>query len=78
MNVKKMPKVAGPRAWKRLGIKILIIYCQCQARSPIFWLICSNFVENIVSQRRTRENSLRVDGLLILAEFLEKAGHAWN
>ncbi len=51
----------------------------CQVYSPISWLIRSNFIESLVSQRYTAQRSLKVDGLLVCAEFLEEVGHhVWN
>ena len=52
--------------------------CHCQAHSPVPRHIRQNFIEKLVSRPFTAKNSLRVDGLLIYAEFLEEAGHAFN
>ena len=45
--------------------------CHCQVHSPIPWLIRSNFIESLISQRFTAKNSLR-------AEILERCGNGWN
>lgn len=49
----------------------------CQP-TPISWLIRAKFIESFVCQRFTRENSLKVDSLLIFAEFLEETSNACN
>jgi len=81
VNAIKKPAVVGPRA----GIKIdgyrqnTPLSPACQAFIPVSWLIRTYFIENFVSQQYTRDNSLRVDCLLVLAEFLEgRCGHEWN
>ena len=50
----------------------------CQNQAPISWLIRLVFIENLISKPYTRKRSLEVDRLLVLAESLEEAGHAWN
>ena len=51
----------------------------CQVESPVSWLIRSNFIESLVSKPYTRKNSLKVDFLLILADFFEQgADHVCN
>lgn len=52
--------------------------CQSQVRVPTSWLLRSNFIEKLVSRPFTAKNSLKVDGLLVFAEFLEGACHVWN
>jgi hypothetical protein len=51
--------------------------CHCQL-TPIPWLIRAKFIESFLCQRFTRENSLKVDFLLLIAEFLEGAGNGRN
>ena len=47
--------------------------------APISWLIRRYLIKALVLQRYTRENSLRVDGLFVCAEFFEEADHVyWN
>ena len=81
MNTNKKPlKLAAGEAGTRFDgcLQSTPLQPACQAKTPISWLIRSNFIESLVSRPFTRERSLEADGLLICAEFLEGCGYAWN
>jgi hypothetical protein len=79
MNANEEPQDARPGAGEKTGYSENSLFSPaCQVYLPIPWLIRSNFIENLVSRPYTAKNSLRVDGLLICAEFLEGVGYVWN
>jgi hypothetical protein len=80
MRTIKKPPVEGPRAETSVNIcyQNMPLSFSCQAHSPISCLIRSVFIESLVSKRYTCERSLKVDGLLLIAEFLEVAGYECN
>jgi len=83
MREKKEP-LGGLAAAREAGEKTgyyqyISLYSACQANfTPISYIIRRIFIESFVSQRYTAKNSLRVDGLLTLSEFLERCGHVNN
>ncbi len=80
MATNRKPRTGGIGAGTRFDecLQDTPLIPTCQVRSPISWLIRSSFIEKLVSQRYTPKNSLKVDYLLVFAEFLKEAGHVWN
>jgi hypothetical protein len=72
----------NPRSWEagRAGqngyLQTIPSPRSCQDLTPVSCIIRRIFIEQLVSQRYTAKNSLRVDGLLTLAECLEDVNHA--
>jgi len=77
----KNPGPGGNGARKRFEghLKNITLPCQSQPISPASWLIRSNFIESLVSKPFSTERSLKVDFLLILADFFEQGSdHVCN